>query len=668
MAILRELATSLRDIDKSTPFVAAQFDSAKLWEVVTHNYPDVARQTIPPPTTPIDLDQITSAEQRELSSLPRAQRRALAKEVTDAVSKAMDCGALKRTPIAKILHCAPLFAVWQRVKWRLIYDLRMFNLFSNDPAFHMETIADVPNIARGCKVGGKIDLKSAYWQVPLGDALRRYMGCSIGNDFLAWQVLPFGLAMAPRLFTEIMRPLLLAWRSIGIRVLVYLDDIAIFANDVDTYAKHTAIVLRDLQASGLRVASDKAFLAPHSRFELLGMMVDLDEQAFSISPERASRIADDAREILDADSPTSLSCAGLLGRIAFAGIACPWIAYYRASLTADVATASNPNFDPHAVVTLSDDSKRELLWWINDSKDVITRNWRWATTAATTVFSKRGSSTPIPQFEAASDASDTGVGLRFGIRGCPVIDEPLPDWLPPTAPSAARELYGLARLVEVGQFPPRSTVRLIVDAQAAVGTWLGASVTPLTARAARRLFVAVAEADITAFIDWLPREELFDVDAGSRKAAADLAHAMVDPAWLRHVFLKTFGVITADAEFFASSRNRAFPSSPCGSRRPDPDALLGDGVSSPAWRDAERGWAFPPFALAKPVIAQANSLSKPPNVLILLPTSSIHALRGFSTLPGPPHLLAPPNFTRRIQPPVPLTLCIPAHLASTAHQ
>lgn len=661
LAVLRDLADAIRRID-STTFTAAQFDSSRLMNTIRTEYPDIADSLPAPPRTPIGLDQITSAERSELDRLPRHTRRSLAREVIDAASKATGCGALRNTPLSRIQHFAPLFAVWQRVKWRLIYDLRSFNSLSDDPHFRMETLADVPLIARGCLVGGKLDLKSAYWQVPLGLDLSAYMGCTVNNIAYTWRALPFGLAMAPRLFTDTIRPLLLAWRAIGIRVIVYLDDIAVFAPDVQTYARHMSIVIRDLQASGLRIAADKSFLTPHSRFELLGLMIDLDAQAFSVAPDRAHSISSEARSILQSSSPpTALDTTSLLGRIAFASLACPWLAFFRASLTSDTAAACPSAFDPNAPVNLSHSSRTELQWWSSHSIPIMTRQWRWSSICTTTVYSKRGCQTPIPQFSAASDASTNGVGLRFGDRGTHVIDEPLPDWLPPSAPSAAREIYGLARLVEAGNFPRRSSVRLIVDAQAAVGTWAGPSVTPLTARAARRLFLAVTAADIDVRLDWMPRDELFDVDEGSRRAADDLSHAMAPSSWIRNALQRAFGNPVADAELFSSSHNRAFPSVPCGSRRPDPAATLGDGVSSQAWLTAKRGWAFPPFSLTRVVISRVTSLPRTPAVAILLPDVPLTRCLSshFRLSPGPTHLLAPPSFKRLVPSPRPLVLCSP---------
>ena len=42
--------------------------------------------------------------------------------------------------------------------------------------------------------------------------------------FFQFTVLPFGLSVAPYLFTKIQRALIKHWRSKGFRILTYLDD------------------------------------------------------------------------------------------------------------------------------------------------------------------------------------------------------------------------------------------------------------------------------------------------------------------------------------------------------------------------------------------------------------------------------------------------------------
>ena len=291
---------------------------------------------IPPlPPIPISLADVSAVDLEEVRSLPRPFRRHMTRELRAEAAKAIGCRALRHARLEHLIHAAPLFTVWQRIKYRLVYDLRIFNSVCDDATFRMETLSDVPIIAAGCKVGGKLDLASAYWQYPLADDLSAALGCFIDGRPYRWACLPFGLSMAPRTFTALLHPFIVAWRRIGIRVVAYLDDIAVFADDPAQYAEHVAIVVNDLAAAGIRIAAKKAFLTPMTRFEFLGLLIDLTRQAFSVSTDRQARLASEAQEVLSDPSRSSLE--SFLGRTAFCGLACPWISFFRPSLTADLA-------------------------------------------------------------------------------------------------------------------------------------------------------------------------------------------------------------------------------------------------------------------------------------------------------------------------------------------
>ena len=336
--------------------------------------------------------------------------------------------------------------------------------------------------------------------------------------------------------------------------------------------------------------------------------------------------------------------------------------YFRPALIADLANV--PHDAPRSTpVPLSPDARAELKWWRDSSAELLTRQWPWSRLATATVYRARFTDPPTPSHTAATDASTDGVGIRRGPPGSTVDDEPLPSWLPPDSPSTARELYGLARAIETGRYPAGSVVRLITDASSAMHTWAGATCTARTARAARRLFRASMDADVHVIVDWAPREELEDCDAGSRRASARLVHATPPRAWLHQVMTSAFGRPDADVELFASAHNRMFPGARHGSRAPDPSAPIGDGLSAEAWSSARRGWAFPPFGLARAVLHRITTSSSPPRVACLMPDNAVVrttlARRGWRIEPGPSYLYAPPSFTRRLTPPTPLIACLP---------
>ena len=621
------------------------------------------------PPIPLTLAAIADPS-AAFSDLPTAgRRRRFDADAAPLIEKCLASGALRRLRAAeRPLGWAPLFSVLSSHKTRLIFDLRAFNACLSDPAFVMETLLDLPALAAGCVVGGKLDCKSAYFQYPIHPQLQSFMCCTspLTGETLAWTVLPFGLSHAPGIWTRLLANFVRLWRSQGIVVLAYIDDIILLAPSTGAFLQHSAIIVRDLLAAGIRLSADKYFLAPLSRFEALGLLVDLTARGFIIPDSRLHQISTEAEAILNlARSGQEVSAKAievLLGRITFAALACPWLAFYRAHLIAAISPLIVGDSIPvDATVALVPDAVEELQWWSTAAPSFLSgRVWPWDSLASTRIYAKRGLAAPFPLFVAASDASATGIG--FSVLGSSMESEPLPPDLGPASPSCSRELYGLARCIETGDFDAGAVIRLLTDAQAAMFTWCSPSVAPSTARYARRLFEAALERDVIVQLEWTPRWLLEPWDAGSRIAERDMAHATVPRMHAAALVAEAFGDgAVVDAEFFASAAAATFPRAPRGSRLPDPAAPLGDGMSAAAWRTCKAGWAFPPFALARTLAARVAAMPRAPAVVLLLPDIPIirFVLRTWRSRDGPTYLYAPPTFSRRAAPPVPLRAFLP---------
>ena len=648
------LVSLLQDLG---PFRAARLSLDRLREFFA------ARGFISPdlPPIPLSLSDITAIAFPDMH-LPTTGRippaSAAASAAASEFEKAAACGAVEPLAFGDMPQSwAPLFAIWQSTKYRLIFDLRTLNAHLLDPSFHMETILDIPALTAGCRVGTKLDLRSAYYQYPVSDCLSRALHCRhpISGDFYRWRSLPFGLSHAPRVFSQLTLQFVRHWRAQGIVAFAYLDDVAVFAPDAATLARHLTIVLADLAAAGLRVSAQKAFTAPFAVFELLGLMVDLPARRFFLSRRRCDRLSADAAALLAvADAAPRLQVEQFLGRLAFATMICPLLGFFRAHLSAALSSELS-------LIRLSAAAREELEWWRVSAVPVLAgRHFRWDKLGATRLFADRGVSSPVPAgaATAGSDASEDGIGLRF--QDGSVAFELLPPELR-GAPSAAREFYALARLLEAGRFPAGSCVRLVTDAQAVASSWFGGSACASTAQYARRLLLSAWERDVTVAVDWLPRELMTVEDEASRLAALSAANAMPPRDWVSAELQRAFGTGVADAELFADPGARLFPAAPCGSRLFSPAASLGDGITSGAWLTARAGWAFPPFALVRPLLAHLAALPSPPQVLCLLPDNSLtrFCLRAWSVRPPPPNLLAPPDFTVPFRPAVRLALFVP---------
>lgn len=555
-------------------------------------------------------------------------------------------------PTDSIDSWSPLFTVDQANKTRLIFDLRALNESVLDPTFAMETLAHVPTFAANAKVMVKLDLRSAFHQYPVSPELSRFFGTSDPSDpdkLFRWPCLPLGFSRSPLIWASLTNSFCTTWREAGIRAFVYVDDILIVADSSSELASSTQTVVDDLISAGIRISAKKAHIVPYTAMDFLGLTVDLAAHAFIIPVSKLSSISSSAHELLQ-HPPSVHEVRSLIGRTAFAAVACPWLRYHTASLTRRLSPETTSEH-------WSPDEVDELSWWEHEATPLLSgRLWPWRLTAATPLFS-RHSTHPIPDFFARCDASDNGIGLRFGLDD--LRSEPLPDWLPPWSPSTSRELYGICRLVEAGRFPRGSVIRIKCDNTGAVYTAMGASVTPLTARVARRFFRALLEHGVTVLVEWVPREELDDVDGASRWDASDLSHSTLLPHVQRSLCDVAFGQgELPDTLFFSAAHNRWAPQATFCSRYVEPGSD-GDGVSSQRWETTRAGWAYPPFALVPAVLRRVVSCATFPRVVLILPDTPYIRCVLFKWRLVPVSLtLLPPHFTRAAPPPIPIAAFI----------
>ena len=105
-----------------------------------------------------------------------------------------------------------------------------------------------------------------------------------------YQVLPFGLSLAPRTFTKCMDAVLEPLSSIGIQVLNYLDDWLLCSPSREQAAKDTSLLLRHIRELGLVVNEKKSHLSPSQDVVFVGMAIDSSLMRASLPAKRVETI------------------------------------------------------------------------------------------------------------------------------------------------------------------------------------------------------------------------------------------------------------------------------------------------------------------------------------------------------------------------------------------
>ena len=105
---------------------------------------------------------------------------------------------------------------------RLILDLSILNDYIKRPHFKMLTIKEVKLLLPRGYWTVSIDLKDGFWHVPVSRGKRPYLGFRWKKQNWQFRAMPFGLNVAPRIFTKLIAHVVKVMAEVGIWCLPYL--------------------------------------------------------------------------------------------------------------------------------------------------------------------------------------------------------------------------------------------------------------------------------------------------------------------------------------------------------------------------------------------------------------------------------------------------------------
>jgi len=151
---------------------------------------------------------------------------------------------------------------------RPVINLKGLNQFLEYQHFKMEGIHMLRDLLKENDHLVKIDLKDAYFTIPIWKNYQKYLRFLWKDTLLEFLCLPFGLASAPLVFTKVLRPVVALLRKQGVRLIIYLDDILIMAESVEIAKAHANLAVNLVTSLGFVINHKKSVLTP-SQLEFL---------------------------------------------------------------------------------------------------------------------------------------------------------------------------------------------------------------------------------------------------------------------------------------------------------------------------------------------------------------------------------------------------------------
>ena len=143
-----------------------------------------------------------------------------------------------------------LFLVPKNGGQRLVINLKALNELVVAPHFKMEGIHTLKNLLKPGDWLAKVDLKDAYFSIPIHPDHRKYLCFLLGERVYQFTCLPFSLTSAPWVFIKTLRPIAAPTRELGLRVVFYIGDILLMAESKEKLRDQAAGLVYLLQCLG----------------------------------------------------------------------------------------------------------------------------------------------------------------------------------------------------------------------------------------------------------------------------------------------------------------------------------------------------------------------------------------------------------------------------------
>ena len=247
-----------------------------------------------------------------------------------------------------------------------------------------------------------IDLKDAYYSVPIDEQNIKFL--RFMWDGQLWQVdfLPNGLALAPRKFTKLLKPVFAHLRQQGHISTAFLDDFLLLAESELACVDNIQVTVQLLHSLGFIIHPDKSVLIPSQTIQYLGVIINSSDMTVTLTEERKVSLLSACNQLLIDGRVTIRELAKVIGKIvaSFPAVKFGPLHYRHLEECKKKAALREAKGDYDSHTSLTPYARDELKWWMENTHN-----------------SQNEIETPDPEITIKSDASHMGWGCQCdGVR------------------------------------------------------------------------------------------------------------------------------------------------------------------------------------------------------------------------------------------------------------
>ncbi|XP_046746413.1 uncharacterized protein LOC124411363 [Diprion similis] len=286
-------------------------------------------------------------------------------EISKLISKLLDKGAIKPCNDSRDQFISSIFLVPKPDGTnRFILNLKELNELISAEHFKLEDRKAVINLMSEDCFMATVDLKDAYYVVPVAESDRKFLRFRHNNQLFEFTCLPFGLTTAPYVFTKILKPVMANLRRRDFLSVIYLDDILLFGRSYEECQSNTLSTRLLLGQLGFVINEKKCQLIPSRKCKFLGFLFDSERMIIELTQDKRDRVK---REVEKYRAIKVCKIRRFAEFVGLVGSCCPAVMYglghtklfEKARYLA--LESSKGSYD--SCMTLDKDLQTDFKWW-----------------------------------------------------------------------------------------------------------------------------------------------------------------------------------------------------------------------------------------------------------------------------------------------------------------
>lgn len=492
------------------------------------------------------------------------------KSVHKCLNDLLENGAISKCSYHNNEFLSPFFlATKPNGKKRFILNLKNLNQYISAPHFKLEDSRTVSKLlTKNCYLTA-IDLKDAYFLLPIHPKFKKYLRFINKGQRYEFNCLPFGLNVAPYIFTKIMKEVTRYLRRKNILLVVYLDDILIIGSNKAECQSNTVMTATLLQKLGFIINIEKSQLIPSQTIQYLGFLYDTTKMLISLPNNKIKSILKLIHKTENRFKLTIRKYSKLIGTFV---ATCPVIPYSRYHIKClervKYKALRGKNYNNH--FTLPKLVKINFNWWKQN------------------LFKSQNIKPKPFSLEIFTDASLSGWGAFSNGISCHGFWDLTYNDKHINFLEVSAALNGLQSFTKSKQ---NIRVLLRIDNKTAIACInRGGSVKyPMLNRITQKLWSWCEENQIEVFASYIPSKDNKEADRESRRLSIETEYELNEKAFQK--ITNTFG--RPDIDLFATTLNKKCKKFI--SWFPDPYSITVDAFTV-SWKNVFF-YAFPPFSV-----------------------------------------------------------------------